>query len=219
VFDGVPVRAEIYSYAASRVGGMSVLVDRFLARCPEDMRAQLDSPAFVHYERGLRDAAPWYSTRDFQFRFLRNNPANAGRFEEIMDGIVEESGIRVADVARTLWIDADAVRTLAGLGHRIGLHSYDHPYAIGTLPRREQQRQYARNYEQLAAITAAPPRCMSHPLNSYNDDSLDVLNDLGITCGFRATVIPPPGKAINPSRLEMAREDSTHLLDIANEAQ
>ena len=55
---------------------------------------------------------------------------------------------------------------------------------------------------------------MAHPLNSYNEDSLEILEELGIRCGFRADLLFPVRKYINPSPLEFAREDSANLISM-----
>ena len=56
---------------------------------------------------------------------------------------------------------------------------------------------------------------MSHPCGSYNDDTLEILKDLGVELGFKhlMTVEPEKGmKKINNSFLEIAREDHTNIL-------
>ena len=54
---------------------------------------------------------------------------------------------------------------------------------------------------------------MSHPLNSYDKKTLNILKKLGIKCGFRSNVhLDSITKSINQSNLELAREDSTNIL-------
>lgn len=217
VYDSRPVRSEVYSYVAAQIGGMAVLVDVFMARCPPDMRAQLEAPAFASYREAIRHAAPFYSALDIEWRFLRNHPANREQFEALMDAIVEERGFPVADVAATLWLTEADLRRMVDAGHVIGLHSYDHPYDMTALSRAQQREQYTRNFLHLEAVTGTSPRCVAHPLNAYNDDTVAVLGDLGIRWGFRANTLPPPGRGINASRFEIAREDSTILFNLTCE--
>ena len=52
---------------------------------------------------------------------------------------------------------------------------------------------------------------MSHPLNSYNKQTLKILKKMRIICGFRSTLYPK--SKINISGLEFARNDPTHILN------
>ena len=56
---------------------------------------------------------------------------------------------------------------------------------------------------------------MSHPCGSYNLDTLEILNGLGIELGFKQimTIEPEKGmKKINNSFLEIARQDHSGIL-------
>jgi peptidoglycan/xylan/chitin deacetylase (PgdA/CDA1 family) len=212
VFDGHPVRSEIYSYVAGRCGGMEPLMAEFFERCPPSMIAHLETSEYRDYAAALARVAPFYSTRDVEYRFLRNRVESSDTFEGVMDDLIRGHGYDVADVSGVLWLDENDVRRLSDAGHAIGLHSYNHPYDVASLTRAEQYAQYARNHEQIGAATGKAPVSMSHPLNSYNADSLGVLRELGIRCGFRATMSPPAGRPPNPDPLALPREDSTNLL-------
>ena len=218
VFKGETVKAEIYSHAAAQLGGMSALVSEFFARAPRELRDQLSSPEFAAYSARTRAVAPFYSEQDLQYRFLRNRPENRAVFESLMDQLLRDHGISPEAVASQLWLTDADLRSLAQGGHAIGLHSYDHPYALSDLPRDQQREQYEQNFAHIAAATGQPPRSMSHPLNSYNDDSLTILHDLGIRCGFRANIAPVASRGVNPSPLEIAREDAAVLLSLTTKA-
>lgn len=211
VFGGIPVKSEIYSYVAGQIGGMPRLVEEFLSRCPSQLAEQLDSECFSAYSNRMRQVAPFYSLDDIKYRFLRNVTWNRALVEAVMDQIITERGFGLQELARRLWLGDEDLRTLSARGHHIGLHSYDHPYEMARLSRQEQQDQYAKNYSHLVSATGRPPNCMSHPLNSYNKDSLTILRTLGIQCGFRANVLVPSSAGINASFLELAREDSANL--------
>ena len=56
---------------------------------------------------------------------------------------------------------------------------------------------------------------MAHPCGSYNNDTLKILNELGIELGFKQimTIESEKGmKKINNSHLEIAREDHTNII-------
>lgn len=218
VFDGVPVRSEIYSYVAGQVGGMPTLIAEFLRRCPPDLLDQLQSDAYTDYAARMRAVAPFYSDADMRYRFLRNNPANQATVEDVMSAILTSHGFVEARVAETLWLRDRDLAALTTSGHHVGLHSYDHPYAIGGMSAVAQRHQYERNLTHVAAATGRTPDSMSHPLGSYNDDSLTVLAGLGIQCGFCAHMAPAGGHDAARRRLTLPREDATTLLSLARQA-
>lgn len=208
VFQGQPVKAEIYRHLAAELGGVAALLTELRHRAPT-LLAALESREFTDYAEHTRAVAPFYTHSDLEYRYLRNRTKGREEFELVMDNLVREFGC--SDLASRLWLTEVELRALAASGHQIGLHSYDHPYAMAELTRPEQRRQYQRNLEHIAAVTRCAPRSMSHPLNSYNEDSLRILQELGIRCGFRANMLHP----FSPSRaLELPREDSVTLLSL-----
>lgn len=215
VWHGQPVRSEVYSYAASRSGGFAAMVDALFERCPSALRSRLESNDFRTYAAAIRKVAPFYSASDISFRFLRNDETTRDTFEAVMDGLVEDLGFPIAAVSERLWLRADDLRELAARGHHVGLHSYDHPYAMGSLPAERQRWQYERNAGDIVAATGRRPMSMSHPLDSYDDRTLAVLADLGVRCGFRANMSGTVAPNWEASALTLPREDSTVLLELS----
>lgn len=212
VHDGSLIKSEIYSFAGAKLGSVSALISEFLVRCPDNMKAQLNLTAYKDYESRISRVAPFYSQADIQYRFLRNQPVNRSSFETLMDRIVSENGLEIQELGKQLWFSKDELRCLVSQGHEVGLHSHSHPYAMAELTHEQQTEQYKKNYAYILDLIDVEARCMSHPLNSYNKDTLQILEELQVKCGFRANVFPPDGRVINPSRLEIAREDSSNLL-------
>ncbi len=210
VAQGQPVKSEIYSHVASRFGGFAEFSGQVLRRAPREWLAQLESPAYAAYAAHTRSAAPFYSESDLQYRFLRNRPETRAAFEALVDQLLEERGFRLDTVASELWLADAQLKYLAQHAHAVGLHSYDHPYAIAQLPVQEQRAQYEKNRAHITVATGQPPCSMSHPLNSYNDQTLAILQDLGISCGFRANM-QASSAGINPTPLEFARQDAADL--------
>ena len=54
------------------------------------------------------------------------------------------------------------------------------------------------------------PLSMSHPLGSYNKNTLKILKQMKIVCGFRSTLLSD--SKINNSNLEFAREDPCNII-------
>jgi peptidoglycan/xylan/chitin deacetylase (PgdA/CDA1 family) len=212
IWQGQPVKSEVYSYAAAQLGGMDFLVEKFMARCPASLSEQLTGADFIEYENKIRQAAPFYSNSDIRYRYLRNQVDNRELFEATMDELLEEAGYPTDRMADRLWIDPSHAKSLASQGHMIGLHSHGHPYEISKLSNEEQKSQYRENYDLIFNATLQKPLAVAHPLNSYNEGTLEILKSMGILCGFRANVSAPAGKKVNPNPLEWAREDSTNLI-------
>ena len=66
-------------------------------------------------------------------------------------------------------------------------------------------------------VIKSPIVSMSHPLNSYGPETVDILNSLGITCGFRSNMerdsLHENGCLLN---LQLPREDSAKLVGAFN---
>jgi len=217
VFEGVFVKSEIYSSVGDQIGGMETLIAALLKRCPQSLLSLFETEAFREYSEQMSRVAPFYSANDRKFRFLRNRAESRAEFEDLMDALLVDYGFPLDRVAQALWLRDSDLKSLVESGHCLGLHSYDHPYAMAELSYEHQLAQYQRNHRHLSTLCPSGVVCMSHPLNSYNEQTLDVLRRLGIQCGFRANTAPPPGGRINPSPLELAREDSANLLRMANQ--
>lgn len=185
----------------------------FFNKCEKSLLNQLNGYQFKTHVLKEQILRPFYSINDLKFRFIRNKLLSKKRFESIVDEIMEDKNLVAAQVARNLWLSNLELKVLSLKGHYIGLHSYNHPFQFSELPYKEQVSQYARNYNHIKKTCNKEVISMSHPLNSYNKVTLKILSQLNIICGFRANMVPPVGKKINPSCLEMAREDPRNILN------
>jgi hypothetical protein len=81
----------------------------------------------------------------------------------------------------------------------------------------EQKYEYEKNLSSISSILDKPQneiKCMSHPCGSYNNDTLEILKELGIELGFKQimTIEQEKGmKKVNNSFLEIAREDHAEI--------
>lgn len=213
VFEGKLVKFEIYNYfGAKYFSNIDEFFELFFSRCEESLVKQINEYEFKIYAREKLALFPFYSINDIKFRFIRDELLPKAKFEIIMDKIMEEKGVAIAEIAKNLWLSNSELKVLSEMGHCIGLHSYNHPFRLSNLPYREQFNQYMKNYHHIKGTCNKEIISMSHPFNSYNKDTLRVLARLGILCGFRSNLIPPDGKEINPDCLEMAREDPANIL-------
>lgn len=150
---------------------------------------------------------PFYSQTDRHFRFVRDEVLGPQRYGQVMDRMMKEKQFDVAAAARGLWMGDEELKRLHAAGQGIGLHSHTHPTRIERLEVESQRREYRENFEHLAGLLGKKPRAMSHPCNSYNQDTFDILRELGIVLGFRANMAKPVA-----SPFEHPREDHSNLV-------
>ena len=162
---------------------------------------------------------PFYSTGDLKYRYLRDIVLNEVEFEEIMDSLIVERGITSVDLAAGLWLSDDHLSSLSSKGHYAGLHSYSHPISIARLSYAEQKEQYTKNYEHLRGICGRDPISMAHPSNSYDDDTIEILKNLGIACGFRSNMAICEKTGSDSDAFEIPRMDHANILRMMDTTQ
>lgn len=158
--------------------------------------------------------SPFYTSGDRTFRFLRDRVLGSDRYNQVMDLMLAEDGYPLEEAARLLWMDDDCLQILQREGHVIGLHSQTHPTQIAALPVDEQEREYSANAAHLLRLLGRRPKSMSHPCNSYSQETLNVLASLGVVLGFRANVAAVEGA----STLECPREDHAVIWRMVTQA-
>ena len=152
--------------------------------------------------------APFYSDNERTFRFLRDNVFVHDQYDTIMNLLMSELKFNRSDVMGKLFMSIADIQLLQRTGHEVGLHSHGHPTTMHKLDKQSQQIEYQTNYDFLKKNLGVNPQTMSHPNGNYSADTLDILREMGISLGFRATMSPP----MAPSVLEIPREDHSNLL-------
>ena len=161
----------------------------------------------------IRENFPFYSENDVRYRLVRDRVLGTEAYERIVDAIIDDAGTSPEELARGLWMTTEDVSRLSAQGHEIGLHTHTHPTRLAALQPAGQEREYRRNFEFISQICGRPPKTVAHPSNSYGPETLTLLDRLGIECGFRAAMVPPGGDGrINPTPLEIAREDHSNIM-------
>lgn len=150
----------------------------------------------------------FYSDNDRRFRFFRDHVAGPWLYREIMDDMLEAAGYDKMTRARELFMGVDHLRRLASAGHEIGLHSHSHPTMMDALSSAQQTAEYSHNKTLLEDILQKPIWSMSHPCGRYDNTTLRVLSQLGITLGFRHSLHVT--KIV--SSLEVPRENHSNLV-------
>ena len=127
-----------------------------------------------------------------------------------MDGLLHKRGFDLDGIRDLTMLDADHIRHLASVGQVVGMHSHTHPTVLASLTPSQQLQEYTSNSDAILRITGNRPHSLSHPSNSYNASTLEILRSLGVFVGFRANM-----DQLTYSSLELPREDhSTIILEM-----
>ncbi len=152
----------------------------------------------------------FYSKEDKIFRYTRDKILGEKKYFKIMDSIIKESGLKLNDdLHKSLWMDKTDLKDLSEKGHIVGLHSHSHPTNMGEKSFDFQNENYKTNKHILEDVVKKDVFSMSHPCNSYNNDTLEILTNFNIEIGFRANMIT----AFN-SNLEIPRIDHAEILKL-----
>lgn len=149
----------------------------------------------------------FYSYNDRKFRYIRDIILSPEKFHKLMSLLLEKYHIKIDTWKDMLWLNRTEISYLSQTGHFLGLHSHTHPTKIAEMSKQEQENEYLTNYQVLQEITPAPIFSMSHPCNSYNEKTLEVLKNLNIKIGFRSN-----NSKRNYLCYELPRIDHTYLI-------
>tara|TARA_E500000331_G_C16976485_1_gene591605 strand:+ start:11 stop:628 length:618 start_codon:yes stop_codon:yes gene_type:complete len=158
-----------------------------------------------------------YSIEDIKFRLVRDVFLNKVQYEETMFLMFKDKRFDYKDFSKKLFFQKNDLQTLNNLGHLVGLHSHNHPTLLEKLSYDEQKNEYEKCLSLISNVLDKAKnkiKYMSHPCGSYNEDTLQILKELGIELGFKQimTIEPEKGmKKINNSFLEIARQDHADI--------
>lgn len=152
---------------------------------------------------------PFYTPNDKRFRYLRDDILGPIRYNEIMDRMICDKGYNISRNADLLWMNPLHIKNLNNQGHIVGLHSHTHPTVMENLSYSEQRAEYEKNKSCIENTTGCPVISVSYPCNSYNDDTLRCMWEMGIKIGFRANMSEYNCKL---PQYEYPREDHANIL-------
>tara|TARA_X000001036_G_scaffold273731_1_gene254267 strand:+ start:1458 stop:2387 length:930 start_codon:yes stop_codon:yes gene_type:complete len=161
---------------------------------------------------------PFYSIEDIKFRFVRDIFLTKVQYEKIMLSMFKEKKFNYKNYSKKIFFQKSDIQSLNNLGHLIGLHSHNHLTLLEKLNYDQQKNEYEKCLSLISSILSKPRneiKYMSHPCGSYNNDTLEILKDLGVELGFKhnMSIEPEKGmKKVNNSSLEIAREDHANIL-------
>ncbi len=179
---------------------------------------QLDDKIFseekyIKFKISMENSYSFYSDSDIKYRYLRNKYFDNAEFINLMRNFFSEKDFLNDINYDAIWMNESDLLNLIKSGNMIGLHSYSHRINFQNLSYADQLVEYKKNILHLENLCGYKIKCASHPLGSYNSDTLKILKDLGIECAFRSNnIIPPLSKKINPNKLELARVDVCDII-------
>jgi peptidoglycan/xylan/chitin deacetylase (PgdA/CDA1 family) len=219
--EGKPDNLELFRYfRMNYFKSVDEFYDSFYNVLDKDLKSFFEKNTDIIKEK--KNRYPFYSVEDIKFRLVRSVFLTKVQYEEVMFIMFKDKQFEYKDFSKKLFFQKSDLQTLENLGHLIGLHSHNHPTLIEKLNYDEQKNEYEKNLSSISSILDKPKneiKCMSHPCGSYNEDTLQILKELGIELGFKETMTIETErgmKKINNSFLEIARQDHADIFKIMN---
>ena len=216
MFEGKPDNLEVFRYfRMNYFDSVDIFYNSFYKVLDKDLKK-----FFEENNQKINSAKikfPHYSLEDIKFRLVRDIFLSKNEYENCMFLMMKEKQFYYKDFYSKLFFDLNDLKKLNNLNHLIGLHSHNHPTLLEKLSYEDQKSEYEKCLNLISSIIGKPKneiKSMSHPCGSYNNDTLNILKELGIELGFKQimTVEPEKGmKKINNSFLEIARQDHAEI--------
>ena len=219
LFEGKPDNLEIFRYfRMNYFNNINEFYDSFYKSSDLDLKDFFNkNEKEIKYRKSKY---PFYSIEDIKFRLVRDNFLTKNQYEEIMFLMFKEKQFNHKDFFKKLFFQKSDLQTLDNLGHLVGLHSHNHPTLLEKLSYNYQKSEYENCLSSISNILDKPKneiKTMSHPCGSYNEDTLQILKELGIELGFKNLMTiekEKKMKKLNNSSLEIARANHSNILDI-----
>jgi peptidoglycan/xylan/chitin deacetylase (PgdA/CDA1 family) len=207
VFSGTPDNLEVFRYfRTNNFDDIDDFYSQFFRIVEIEFRKELEKHRSKYQKLNYLNAFPFYSEKDKWFRYLRDQLLGTENYEKLMLQLMASKNFIPSEIIKELWMSEDDLKEISAQGHLVGLHSYSHPTQMSKLSYQEQYKQYTKNREHLNGIIGEVV-CMSHPCGDYNDDTLKILDEMGIRIGFRSSLSETTIK----SKLEIPRDDHANI--------
>jgi len=168
---------------------------------------------YLEFRDSMKKTYSFYSESYLKYIYLRNKYFTNIQFNDHMKKFFTKKNFMNDIDPEMIWMNESDLLSLIDSRNIIGLHSYSHHINFKNLSYDEQLIEYKKNISHLEALSGYKITSASHPLGSYNSDTLNILKDLGIECAFRSSnTIPTSSDIINPNKLELARVDVCDII-------
>lgn len=208
VLCGMPNNLEIFRYfRTSRFTSIDDFYLKFFSLVYQELDDQVGIYLSEFKLSNYLNAFPFYTENDRWFRYLRDQILGPDHYENLMLKLMEESEFYPQEIIGDLWMSESNVKEIAARGHVVGLHSFSHPTQMSKLTHDEQLHEYGKNYLHLSSLVGDVV-AMAHPCGDYNQNTLEVLNRLGIRMGFRSSL----STTKISGKFEVPREDHANIM-------
>jgi peptidoglycan/xylan/chitin deacetylase (PgdA/CDA1 family) len=221
ILEGKPDSLEIFRYFRMNFFDC---VDDFYKNFYEVLNHDL-TDFFSHHKNNILNKQkryPFYTIEDIKFRLVRDRYLKKSDYKNILFNMMKEKKFEYKQILSNLIFDKNDLILLNSLGHVIGLHSHSHPLSMQDLSYDKQKFEYQNCVDIISKTLKKPSnsfKTASHPLGSYNQNSLEILKELGIELAFKDSMKIEREKGmkkINNSPLEIAREDHAEIIKRMN---
>ena len=221
MFEGRPDNLEVFRYFRMNFfDNVDEFYNNFYKVLDKDLRNFFDTNN--EKIKSTKVKFPHYSIEDIKFRLVRDLFLTKSHYEETMFLMMKEKQFHFKKFYTRLFFNSNDLKKLNSLGHLVGLHSHNHPTLLEKLNYDEQKIEYLNCISTISKIlnkSVNDIKWMSHPCGSYNNNTFEILKELGIELGFKQimTIETEKGmKKINNSFLEIARQDHAEIYRIMN---
>ena len=207
VFSGTPDNLEVYRYfRTNNFSDIDDFYNQFFKLVESVYEGTVDQHRSQYEELNYLNAFPFYTESDKWFRYLRDQVLGVQKYEQLMLHLMTTKGFSPSLIIKDLWMSEDDLKDISKRGHLVGLHSYSHPTQMSKLSYQEQYNQYKKNLDHLKPVVGEVV-CMSHPCGDYNDDTIKILDGMGIRIGFRSSL----SETIIKGKFEIPRDDHANI--------
>lgn len=206
---GEPDNLEIFRYFRNvEFSTIDSFYNYFFAACKKMFTSDYMAAVNRYDSNKYLHQFPFYTENDKWFRYLRDEALGKEKYEQLLYKLIIKKQFNPDKIMHKLWMNEDHIIELYQDGHVIGLHSYSHPTNLDEIPYREQLNEFDKNYKHLCKLIEKPIQAVSYPCGRYNDDTLNILNKMGIRVGFCSSMRYKKMKSL----LEIPREDHANVL-------
>jgi len=211
VFEGGIANLEIYRYFRSvAFESIDSFYSKFFDTVGDAHNDKFQNAIGKFNPREYLEDYPFFSDNDRLFRHVRDDVLTVPEYESFMNDLIAQKGFDKFEIRNKLWMTDEILQTLHKDGNIIGLHSYSHPMTMERCDVSIQEEEYTRNFQHLERVLGDKPLTMSHPCNSYNTSTINILENLGIKLGFRADMAAVSDR----HQLEHPRQDHTNIVNM-----
>ncbi|MBC8296158.1 MAG: polysaccharide deacetylase family protein [Pelagibacterales bacterium] len=221
MFEGRPDNLEVFRYFRMNFfDNVDEFYNNFYKVLDKDLRNFFDTNN--EKIKSTKVKFPHYSIEDIKFRLVRDLFLTKSHYEETMFLMMKEKQFYFKKFYPRLFFNSNDLKKLNSLGHLVGLHSHNHPTLLEKLNYDEQKKEYLNCISTISKIlnkSVNDIKWMSHPCGSYNNNTLEILKELGIELGFKESMAIETEKGmkkVNNSFLEIARQDHSNIIKIMN---